>query len=158
MDTTIRKIERSDLGTLLGMIREFAEFEKLTQYLEVTEERLSRAMFADDGPVEGLIAFAGEESVGYALFFPNFSSFRGQCGFYLDDLYIRPDFRGKGIGEAMLKEIARLGRNRGYERIDFVVLDWNTTAIGFYEKLGADKNEAERHFTFGGAAFDRLAS
>ena len=136
VDVNIRTIERTDLATLLEMLQEFAEFEDLLPNFEVTQERLSRAMFGEDGPLEGLIAFVEEKSAGYALFFPNFSSFRGQCGFYLDDLYIRSQYRGMGLGERMLKEIARIAHTRGYERIDFVVLDWNTPAIGFYEKLG----------------------
>lgn len=140
------------------MLREFAEFEKLSDRLEINEERLTRAMFADDGPVEGLIAFVDDLAAGYAFFFPNFSSFRGQCGYYLDDLYIRSEHRGKGIGEMMLQEIARRGKARGYERIDFVVLEWNTPAIGFYEKLGAEKDTEERHFKFTDDAFHSLAS
>lgn len=100
----------------------------------------------------------GDTAIGYALFFPNFSSFRGQCGFYLDDIYVNAEYRGKGVGKLMLKQIARRAKDRGFERIDFLVLDWNTPASGFYQKLGAVRDSDERHFKFTDQAFERLAS
>lgn len=153
----IRGVTEGDIPALLEMLREFAEYEKLVEYLEVDSERLERAFFSDEATVEGLIACAGAQAVGYAFFFPNFASFRGQRGFYLEDIYIRPAYRGRGIGEAILREIARLGACRGFERIDFVVLDWNTSAIGFYKQLGADIDESERHFKFTDQRFKDLA-
>ena len=153
----IRGVVREDIPALLELLREFAEYEKLVQYLEVDAERLERAFFGDDATVEGLIAREGARAVGYAFFFPNFASFRGQRGFYLEDIYIRPAYRGHGIGQAILRELARLAASRGFERIDFVVLDWNTSAIGFYKQLGAEMDESERHFKFTDQNFKHLA-
>ena len=156
-DIEIRGVIRSDIPALLGLLREFAEYEDLVQYLEVDAERLQTAFFAQGATVEGLIALDGDQAIGYAFFFPNFASFRGQRGFYLEDIYIRPEYRGRGVGESVLRELARLAATRGYERIDFVVLDWNTSAIGFYKKLGAQVDESERHFKFTDDAYRELA-
>ena len=105
---------------------------------------------------EGLIAFDGEQAIGYAIFYPNFATFRGQRGLYLEDIYIRDTYRGKGVGEAMLREIARFAAERGYERLDLLVLDWNTPAVNFYKKLGAVRDDDERHFKFTDDAFKKL--
>jgi len=154
----IRKILRQDLLSILNLLREFAAFEDLSDYCTVTEERLAAAMFAEGSVLEGLIALEDDKPIGYALYYPNFSSFRGERGFHLDDLYVSSEHRGKGVGEGFLKEIARSAAARGFERIDFNVLDWNTPALGFYRKLGAQSNDEETHFKFSGEAFERLAS
>ncbi len=138
------------------MIREFAAYEKLSEYCEVTETSLSEAMFGADGCVEGLVAFDGEISIGYALFYPNFSSFRGQRGLYLEDLYVKTEHRGSGVGEAFLRRIARIAKSKNCRRIDFQVLDWNEAAVKFYEKFGAQRDESERHFKFTDEAFEDL--
>jgi GNAT superfamily N-acetyltransferase len=158
MNLSIRKIGPSDLETVISLIREFAFFEDLSDVCEVTAEKVSVAMFADGAVLEGLLAFDDEKPAGYALFFPNFSSFRGQRGLYLDDIFVRKEYRGQGVGEALLKEIARLAASRNLERIDFLVLDWNKPAMRFYEKLGAVQDAEERHFKFTDDAFDGLAS
>ncbi len=158
MDITIRDIASDDISAVIGLIREFAEFEGLGPHCEITEERLGAAMFGSAAVVEGLIAVDGSRAVGYALYFPNFSSFRGQRGLYLDDIYVSGDHRGQAIGEAMLKQIAQTAVERGFERIDFLVLDWNTKAADFYLKLGAVRDDEERHFKFTDEAFRRLAS
>jgi ribosomal protein S18 acetylase RimI-like enzyme len=154
----IRNIVETDIPAVIGLLQEFAAFEKLIDFCEVTNEKLQAAMFGDEGFVEGLIADDGAAPAGHALFYPHFSSFRGQRGLYLEDIYIKPEYRGQGIGETMLKEIARIAASRGYERIDFQVLDWNTPAVRFYEKLGAVRDIDERHFKFTDAAFRSLAS
>ena len=154
----IRKIRPEDLSSVLCLLRELAAYENLTAYCTVTEERLHIAMFAANAVLQGLIAFEGDTTVGYALYYPNFSSFRGERGFHLDDIYVTSACRGQGVGEAMLKEIAREASSKGFERIDFHVLDWNTPAIEFYKKLGAVSNEEETHFKFAGDAFEQLAS
>ena len=158
MNITIKRFEREDVAAVLELLREFAEYEKLTQFVEVTEERIETAFFADGSTVEGLVAMADGRAIGYAFFFPNFASFRGQRGFYLEDIYISERACGRGVGEKMLRELARLAKERRYERIDFVVLDWNTTAINFYKKLGAEIDHSERHFKFTDDAFQELAS
>jgi len=154
----IRPIQPADIPSVLTLLREFAAFEYLEDYCTVTEDRLSSAMFGDNSVVEGLIAVDGDRAIGYALYYPNFSSFRGERGVHLDDIYVSAEYRGKGIGESMLREIARVAASRGFERIDFHVLDWNTPALGFYKKLGAVSNEEETHFKFSGDAFVSLAS
>ena len=157
MDLSVRSIVEGDLGLVVRLIREFAEFEGLANACEVDEDRLRKAMFAPGACVEGLIAEAAGEPVGYALYFPNFSSFRGQRGFYLDDLYVREGHRGSGAGRMMIAHIAAEGRRRGFERIDLLVLDWNKPALGFYERLGAVADPDERHHKFTDQAFRRLA-
>lgn len=154
----IRSIQKQDLAAVVGLIRELAEYEQLSQYCEVTEERLSAAMFGDGAFLEGLIAVEGGAAAGYALFFPYFSSFRGQRGFYLDDLFVAPDHRGRGLGIRMIRHIARLADERGFERIDFLVAEGNAAAIEFYKRHGAVTNPGERHFKFCDDAFRKLAS
>ena len=158
MEIEIRKVSRDDLPAVLGLMREFAAYEKLEEYLEVTEERLAAAMFAEDAFVEGLIAFEGEVAAGYAMFYPSFATFRGQRGFFLEDLYVSEKHRHTGLGKRFLAKIANLAENRGFERIDFLVLDWNETAIRFYERLGAVRSEDESHFKFTDQAFRNLAT
>lgn len=157
MSILIRDIAPHDVPAMIMLAREFAAFENLSEYCDITEERLHRAMFEGHAVVEGLIAFDGTKPIGYALFYPNFSSFRGHRGLYLEDIYINSDHRGKGLGEAMLREIARRAISRGYERIDFLVLNWNESAVRFYEKLGAVRDKDERHFKFTDEAFRRLS-
>ena len=158
MNFQIEIAVEKDVPAIIAMIREFAAFENLSEFCEVSAESLIDAMFGENSCVEGLIAFdVDEKSVGYALFYENFSSFRGQRGLYLDDLYVRKDFRGRKIGEAFLRKIAAVAASRNFRRIDFLVLDWNEPAIKFYEKLGAQKDESERHFRFVGTAFENLS-
>lgn len=158
MTITINKIAETDLADVVSLMREFAEYEKLTDYLEATTSKLDAAMFGDNAFVSGLIALDGDRPVGYALFHPNFSSFRCQVGMYLEDIYLSPECRGQGVGEAMLKQIAKITRQMGGERIDFQVLDWNKPAIDFYKKLGAVCNADETHFKFTDLAFNNLAA
>lgn len=156
-DMNIRKIEPDDLAAVVGLMREFAAYEHLEDYLEVTVEKLEAAMFAAGSYVQGLIAQDNGRSVGYALFYPNFSSFRGQKGLYLEDIYISDECRGTGLGKEIIREICRTAATQGAERIDFMVLDWNTSAIDFYFHLGAVRNDEERHFKFSDEAFRELA-
>lgn len=158
MSLSIRKMEPGDIAGVLELLREFAEYEKLSEYCTVTAERFQAALFGDDSFVNGVVAINSGSIAGYALFFPYFSSFRGERGIFLEDLYLNPEFRGGGNGKLMLKEVARIAAARGFERIDFHVLDWNATAIEFYKKLGAASNDDETHFKFSGDAFEALAS
>lgn len=158
MDVDIRRIEPDDVSAVVALIREFAEFEHLSKYCEVTVERLREALFGNGAVAESLIAVDEESTIGYALFFPNFSSFRGQRGLYLDDIYVTTAYRGRGIGELMLKKLAGMATSRGFERIDFLVLDWNKKAADFYLKLGAVRDDEERHFKFTDDAFRHLTS
>ena len=154
----IQTAKENNTAQIVEMIREFAAFENLSDYCEVAEENLFEAMFGANPCVEGLIAFETDEPIGYALFHESFASFRGQRGLYLEDLYIKPEHRGHKIGEAFLIKLAQIAKQRNFERIDFLVLDWNESAIKFYEKLGAEMNANERHFRFVGEAFEKLSN
>jgi ribosomal protein S18 acetylase RimI-like enzyme len=157
MDLIIRAIAPADVLSVVGLLREFAAFEELSDFCEVTDQSLNAAMFGKDAVAEGLIALDGDAAIGYAIFYPNFASFRGQRGLYLEDIYVNDQYRGKGVGEAMIREIARIAAARGFERMDFLVLDWNTPALKFYEKLGAIRDDKERHFKFTDDAFRLLS-
>lgn len=156
MNFQIKKTKSSDIPQILAMIREFAELEDLSNYCEVTVENLHDSLFGENAFVESLVVFADETPVGYAMFFPYFASFRGQRGFYLEDIYIKKDFRGLGLGEKIIREIATLGKQRGFVRIDFQVLKNNQNAREFYKKLGAVEDGEESRFKFTDDAFQRL--
>ncbi|HEX8368815.1 MAG TPA: GNAT family N-acetyltransferase [Pyrinomonadaceae bacterium] len=157
MTFRIKKAAAENVPQIIALIREFAEYENLSDFFEVTEERLNTALFGETKVAEAIIVLQADEPLGYAIFYPNFASFRGQRGFYLEDIYIKQEFRGKAVGKAMLKFIAKIGKERGFERIDFQVLEWNAPAIKFYEKLGGARDEEERHFRFVGESFAQLA-
>lgn len=156
MTFEVKKASENDISEIINLLREFAEYEKLSDYCEITDEKLLDAMFGEQKIIEGIACFDNEKMIAYAIFYPSFASFRGQRGIYLEDIYLKPEYRGRGIGEAMLKEIARFGRKIGAVRIDFQVLHWNESAIKFYEKLGAEMNADERHYRFAGEAFEKL--
>lgn len=158
MNFQIETAKEEHIPAIVGLMREFAEYENLLEFLEITEEKLFEATLGDNGFVECLIVTSDETPVGYALFYLNFSSFRGQTGVYLEDIYIKENFRKFRIGELMLKQIARIGKENGAVRMDFQVLEWNTPAINFYKKHGAVMDESERHFKFTDEAFENLAS
>lgn len=157
MTLKIKKAELENVPQIIALLREFAEYENLSEFVEITKERLKIALFGEGKTAEAIVAFDGETPIGYAVFYPNFSTFRGQRGFYLEDIYITKSFRKKGVGEMMLKFIANLAKSRGFERIDFLVLEWNSPAVEFYKKLGAIRDEEERHFKFTDEAFQKLA-
>ncbi|MDX1442166.1 MAG: GNAT family N-acetyltransferase [Gammaproteobacteria bacterium] len=136
-DLNIRPSTKGDVGLVLGFIHELAEYEKLAHEVEATEEQLRENLFGQHPQAEVLVAEWQEEPVGFALFFHNFSTFRGVRGLYLEDLYVQVDHRGKGIGKAMLKELAAIAVERGCARFEWSVLDWNRPAIEFYEAMGA---------------------
>lgn len=158
MSIRLYKITENHVAKVVSLMREFAEYENLSEYCTVTEDRLYAAMFGAGAFVEGLIVLDGEVAIAYALFYPNFSTFRGERGLFLEDIYITEEYRRHNLGEKMLREIARIAKGRGCERLDFLVLDWNAPAVKFYLKHGAEKNDDERHFKFAGGAFERLAS
>lgn len=157
MTIRIENATPDKIPQIYALMREFAEYEKLLDSFEATESRLETALFGDGKAADAILAFDDEKPVAYAVFFPTLATFRGQRGFFLEDLYITGDYRGQGLGELMLKYIARLAKARGFERIDFQVLEWNAPAIGFYESLGAVRDDEERHFKFTDEAFQKLA-
>lgn len=142
---------------IVRLMCEFAAFENLAQYCTITEEKLHEVMFTGDNYVKGVVAIEDDRIIAYALFYKYFASFRGQCGYYLEDLFIDGSHRGVGVGEMILRKIARIAKSEDLERIDFLVLDWNTPAVSFYEKLGAIHSREEIHFKFIDESFASLA-
>ena len=134
----LRPAEPRDVPAIVGLITELAEFEHLTHLLRVTPESLHPHLFGERPVVEAVVAEVGDEVSGFALFFTNFSTFLAKPGLYLEDLYVRPARRGKGLGRALLQHLAALAVQRDYGRFEWSVLDWNANAIGFYQSMGAD--------------------
>jgi len=122
---------------IADLIRGLARYEKLEDQVEMTEELLATALFGERPYAEVVLAEEDGLAVGFALFFHNFSTFLGRPGIYLEDLFVLPEFRGRGIGRTLLAHLARLAVERGCGRLEWAVLDWNRDAIGFYERLGA---------------------
>jgi GNAT superfamily N-acetyltransferase len=134
---SLRAAEPRDLPAIVGLIRELAEFERLTHLLEVTPDKLEPQLFGPRPTVEAVVAEGDAEVVAFALFFTNFSTFLGRPGLYLEDLYVQPRWRGAGIGKALLRHLAALAVQRDCGRFEWTVLDWNSHAIDFYEAMGA---------------------
>jgi GNAT superfamily N-acetyltransferase len=135
-DFSIRRAERGDVGELLAMIRELAAYERLADRVVGDTDRLERSLF-ELGAAEALIAEVDGAPVGYAIYFTTFSTFLCRPGLWCEDIFVRPPWRGEGIGRALFTAVAGVAAERGYERLDWVVLEWNEPAIDFYEGLGA---------------------
>src|SRR5262245_54923480 len=154
----LRAAQPRDVGAIVGLIRELAEFERLTHLLQVTPESLHPHLFGPRPVVEAIVAEGNNaEVIAFALFFTNFSTFLGKPGLYLEDLYVQPAHRGAGIGEAMLRHLAALAHRRGCGRFEWSVLDWNANAIRFYERMGATVMPDWRICRVAGAALEQLA-
>jgi GNAT superfamily N-acetyltransferase len=153
----IRPAVEADVPAILALVRALAEYEDAPPgALSVTESSLEEALFQTRS-VEVLLACLREEIVGYAMFFPNFSSWRGRRGLYLEDLFVRPEVRRQGIGRALFQEMARIARERNCVRMEWLVLDWNEPAIEFYRSLGATSLDTWTTFRLAGPALDALA-
>jgi GNAT superfamily N-acetyltransferase len=126
-----------DAAAIVELIRELAEYERLLEEVRISAEDLQRDLFGARPYAEAAIAREANTVVGFALWFHNYSTFAGRPGLYLEDLFVRPAYRGRGYGEALLRHLAGLALERGCARFEWSVLDWNTPAIGFYRKLGA---------------------
>jgi GNAT superfamily N-acetyltransferase len=133
----VRAAARADVALILAFIRELAVYEKLEREVVATEAGLAETLFGDPPRAEVLIAEQDGVPAGFALFFHNYSTFLGKPGVFLEDLYVRPAFRARGVGRGLLARLAELAIARGCGRLEWVVLDWNESAIGFYRKLGA---------------------
>jgi len=134
---TLRPAIREDVPAIVGLIRELAEFERLSHLVQATSETLMPHLFGDKPVAEALVAEVQGEVVAFALFFTNFSTFLAKPGLYLEDLYVKPSRRGAGVGRALLVRLAQIAVERDYGRFEWSVLDWNEAAIGFYQKMGA---------------------
>ena len=134
---TIRPTTAADVPVILELIRALATYERAPDEVTATEAQLNEVLFGPKPAAEVLLALENERAVGFAVFFHNFSTWLGKPGLYLEDLFVRPEDRGKGYGRALLVQLARIARDRRCGRMEWAVLDWNEPAINFYRKLGA---------------------
>lgn len=137
MSTTIRPAIADDVPVILSFVRDLAEYEKLSHVVTATEAGLREALFGAHPGAEVVLAYEGQEAVGFAVYFHNFSTFLGVKGLWLEDLFVRPAYRGRGHGKALLLHVARIAYQRGCGRFEWAVLDWNEPSIRFYKSLGA---------------------
>ena len=136
-DLRIRPARVQDVPIILQLIRDLATYERAPDQVTATEEQLVDVLFGDKPAADVLLAFEGDSPVGFAVYFYNFSTWLGRVGLYLEDLFVKPQDRGKGYGRALLVELAKIARDRGCGRMEWAVLDWNEPAIKFYRALGA---------------------
>ncbi len=153
----IEKATSRDVPLILRFIKELAEYEKMLHGVTATEESLRETLFGPGPSAEVLLAYDDEEPVGFAIYFFNYASFVNQRGLYLEDLYVRPEARGKGAGRQLLSHLAHIAAERGCYRLEWAVLDWNEPAIGFYKRLGAHAMDDWTVFRLSGEALESLA-
>jgi GNAT superfamily N-acetyltransferase len=153
----IRGATEDDVPLILSLIKELAEYERLSHEVHATEELLRNSLFGEQKVAEALLGYLEGDPAGFALFFHNFSTFLGKPGIYLEDLYVRPEVRGAGVGRALLVHVARLAKERGCGRLEWSVLDWNEPAIGFYRGIGASPVSGWTVYRLTGETLDRLA-
>ena len=155
-DIRFRFAQEEDCRLILKFIRSLARYEKMSDEVVATEEILREWLFVKK-KAEVIFALDGEKEVGFALFFHNFSTFLGRAGIYLEDLYVRPSYRGKGYGKALLIKLAQIAVTRGCGRLEWACLDWNRPSIDFYKSLGAVPMDEWTIYRVTGAALDELA-
>ncbi len=153
----IRPARVDDVPIILQLIRDLAAYERAPNDVTATEEQLSDVLFGKKPAAEVLLAFEGETPIGFAVFFHNFSTWLGRPGLYLEDLFVKPEARGKGYGRALLVDLAKIARERGCGRMEWAVLDWNDPASQFYRKLGAKPMEEWTVFRLTGDGIAKLA-
>ena len=154
---TLREAAAEDVPVLLSLIRELAVYEKMADQVTATEENMKVSLFGIRPGAEALLGELDGEPVAYAVYFHNYSTFAGRLGLYLEDVYVKPELRGKGMGKAILSYLARLAKERGCARFEWSVLDWNEPSIRFYRSLGAVSLDGWTVFRMTGEALDRLA-
>src|SRR5947199_4291950 len=137
----IRPATVADVPIILQLIRDLATYERAPDEVTATEDQLVDVLFGERRAAEVLLAFEGTSPVGFAVYFYNFSTWLGRAGLYLEDLFVKPENRGKGYGRALLVELAKIARDRGCGRMEWAVLNWNEPAIKFYRALGAKRME-----------------
>lgn len=153
----IEPAQPADAALIVALVRELAGYERLLDDVRLTPQDLHRDLFGPRAFAEAVVARVGDEPVGFALWFHNYSTFEGRPGLYLEDLFVRPAFRGCGYGEALLRHLARVAVERGCARFEWSVLDWNEPAIFFYETLGATIMHEWKLVRVTGAALEKLA-
>ena len=156
-DLELRFASEGDVALIYDFIKALADYERLGHEVTTDVDTLRRSLFGDHKVAEVVIAEFGGRPAGFALFFHNFSTFLGRSGLYLEDLFVKPEFRGNGIGRELLACLARIAVQRGCGRLEWWVLDWNEPAIGFYRKLGAQAMDEWTVFRLSGDSLDRLA-
>ncbi|MCH9008544.1 GNAT family N-acetyltransferase [candidate division KSB1 bacterium] len=156
-DLFLRQAQEEDVPLLLDFIKQLADYEKLSHVVVADAESLRRTLFGEIAFAEVILADYQNQSVGFALFFHNYSTFLGKPGIYLEDLFVVPAMRGKGIGRELLKYLARLTKERNCGRLEWSVLDWNKPAIEFYKNMGAVPMEQWTVFRLTGKALERLS-
>ena len=156
-EIVVRPASTEDVPLIYSLIKELADYERLSHEVVATEDMLREHLFGERPVAEVLIADNGGEAAGFALFFHNFSTFLGRPGIYLEDLYVRPEFRRARIGRALLVHLARVARERGCGRLEWSVLDWNEPAIGFYRGIGASPVSGWTVYRVTGEALEDLA-
>ena len=157
MTFRIEPARERDVPLILRLIKGLADYEKLAHEVRATEESLRATLFGPHPAAEVVIAYAAAEPVGFALFFHNYSTFLGKRGLYLEDLFVVPEWRGRGAGRALLTHLAKIADERGCGRFEWAVLDWNEPAIGFYTSLGAQPMHEWTVFRVSGDALSTLA-
>ncbi len=153
----MRPARPDDAGFIVDLIRGLAEYERLSEQVEASEDLLREHLFGARRVAEALIGELDGEPVAYALFFHSYSTFLTRPGIYLEDLFVRPNHRGRGVGRALLSEVARLAVERGCGRLEWAVLDWNESAIGFYRGLGASPVDGWTTYRLAGRGLAELA-
>lgn len=153
----ISKATERDVPIILELIRGLAEYERLAAHVTATEDRIRETLFGARPAAEALLVSMDEETVGFAVFFTNYSTFLAKPGIYLEDLYVKPHARGKGAGKALLAKIAQLAVERDCGRVEWAVLDWNEPSIHFYESLGAVAMKEWTTYRLTGEPLVRLA-
>ncbi len=152
----IRVATQADVPLLLSLIKELAEYERLSHEVVATEEALRDTLFGERRFAEAVLGYLGDEPAGFALFFHNYSTFLGKPGIYLEDLYVKHEYRRAGVGRALFLSLAQLARERGCGRLEWSVLDWNEPAIGFYRSIGAVPMDEWTVYRLTGRALDVL--
>ncbi len=155
---TIKSATRADVPLILSFIKELAEYEKLAHEVVATEELLAESLFGEDSPAKVIFAYLDNKAVGFALYFYNFSTFLGKPGLYLEDLYVKPEVRGQGIGKKILAYLAFIAKQKNCGRFEWWVLDWNKPALDFYKSIGAKPMDEWTVQRVTGKALDELAS
>ena len=138
MSLSIRRAQPADAALVYELVCALADYEKLRHEVDATPEEIAKALFAPEPRLYCDLAEWNGEAAGFAVWFLNFSTFRGRHGIYLEDVFVKPDFRGRGIGKALMRHLARTCVDNGYARFEWAVLDWNAPSIAFYESIGAE--------------------
>jgi GNAT superfamily N-acetyltransferase len=153
----IEPARRDQVPLILYFVKQLAEYEKLLDKVTADEAQIKQTLFGEKPCAEVVIGYLGDEPAGFAIFFATYSTFLGQPGIYLEDLFVEPKFRGAGVGKALLVHLAKLVRDRGGARLEWSVLNWNEPAIQFYKSLGAAAQDAWTMYRVTGENLDKLA-